>query len=73
MPPTQSKPPSRSKSKSLYSVHPSVAMVANGIAQLKDKTGRTIEEWITFVNRSGPKHEVARRDWLKARHGLGTN
>jgi len=73
MPATRSKPASGSKSKSLYSVHPSVAMVAGGIAQLKGKTGRTIEEWIAFVNRSGPTDEVARRDWLKARHGLGTN
>ncbi len=59
--------------KSPYSVHPSVATVASGIAQLKAKTGRSIEEWMTFVSKSGPKDEVARRAWLKDKHGLGTN
>lgn len=69
MPATKSKP--TSKSASLYSVHPSVAMVASSVAQLK-ATGRTFDEWMTFVNRNGPKDEVVRRAWLKEQ-GLGTN
>jgi hypothetical protein len=61
------------KSKSGYDVHPSLTMVQNVIANMKEKTGRTLEEWVKFVNASGPKKEEDRRDWLKKVHGLGTN
>jgi hypothetical protein len=60
-------------SKSLYSVHPSIPYVQNVIARLKTKTGRTIEEWVEFVKKDGPKTESERRIWLKERHQLGTN
>jgi hypothetical protein len=64
----------RSSSKKYgYDVHPSLAMVQSVIAGMKQKTGRTIEEWIEFVNRAGPPAEKERREWLKAKHGLGTN
>jgi Domain of unknown function (DUF5655)/Domain of unknown function (DUF4287) len=56
-----------------YDVHPSLAMVQSVIAGMKQKTGRTIEEWIEYVNRAGPPSEKERREWLKAKHGLGTN
>ena len=56
-----------------YSVHPSVAYTQKIIANLKTKTGRTIDEWIAFVKKEGPKTEVERRGWLKDRHKLGTN
>jgi hypothetical protein len=59
--------------KSLYSVHPGVAMIQNWIASLKEKTGRTLDEWIRFVKKEGPPTETERRDWLKEKHGLGTN
>jgi hypothetical protein len=59
--------------KSIYSVHPSVKMVQDAIANLKDKTGRSLEEWIKFINKSGPKDTPGRRGWLKEEHGLGTN
>ena len=36
-----------------YDVHPSLAIVQSVIAGLKQKTGRTIEEWIEHLNR-GP-------------------
>ena len=60
-------------SKSPYSVHPSVAYTQKIIANLKTKTGRTIDEWIAFVKKSGPKTEADRRAWLKEAHALGTN
>jgi Domain of unknown function (DUF5655)/Domain of unknown function (DUF4287) len=59
--------------KSLYSVHPGVAMVQNWIATLKSKTGRTIDEWMKHIKKEGPDDEKACRTWLKEKYGLGTN
>jgi hypothetical protein len=59
--------------KPLYSVHPGVAMVQKWVAELKQKTGRSYEEWLALVKKEGPADETGRRDWLKKKHGLGTN
>lgn len=59
--------------KSIYGVHPGVAMIQNALAKLPEKTGRSMEEWIACVNNTGPKGEAARRDWLKTEFKLGTN
>jgi hypothetical protein len=64
---------SKARSKSVYSVHPGVQMVQKAIAGLKEKTGRALEEWIAFIKKEGPPTEKERREWLKARHQLGTN
>ncbi len=61
------------KISSLYGVHPGVAMVQKWVAELKQKTGRSLEEWITLIKKEGPKDEKSRREWLKAEHKLGTN
>ena len=61
------------KKKSIYRVHPGVAMTQKRVAELKAKTGRTLEEWLKLIKKSGPKDEKARREWLKTEHGLGTN
>jgi hypothetical protein len=61
------------KSKSSYDVHPGVAMVQKWIAELKGKTGRSLQEWIALAKKEGPKDDRARREWLKAKHKLGTN
>src|SRR5271166_740731 len=66
-------PKSTAKSATLYDVHPGVAMVQKWIAELKPKTGRSLEEWITLVKKDGPKDYQARRAWLKSKHNLGTN
>jgi len=58
---------------SLYDVHPGVAMVQKWVAELKDKTGRSLEEWIAFARKEGPKDDKTRREWLKSKHKLGTN
>src|SRR5258708_33779060 len=58
---------------SLYGVRPSVAMVQKSLAELKENTGRSLEEWIALVNREGPKDEKSLRAWLKAKHKLGMN
>src|SRR5580658_3443634 len=61
------------KSARLYGVHPGVAMVQKWIAELKEKTGRSLEEWIAVAKQDGPKEDKARRAWLKTKHKLGTN
>jgi hypothetical protein len=58
---------------SVYDVHPGVQMVQKWVAELKEKTGRTLEEWLAFIRESGPTTEKERRVWLKKEYGLGTN
>jgi hypothetical protein len=57
----------------LYDVHPGVATVQKWIAELKQKTGRSLEEWMDFLKKEGPKDEESQREWLKVRFKLGTN
>ena len=61
------------KSKSLYSVHPSVVMVQKWIETLREKTGHSMEEWLKLIKKEGPPTEKERRLWLKEKYGLGTN
>jgi len=63
----------KATTKALYDVHPGVAMVQKWIAELKPKTGRSLEEWMTFVKKEGPKDEKGQREWLKINQKLGTN
>jgi Domain of unknown function (DUF5655)/Domain of unknown function (DUF4287) len=71
--------PPRSKTKKsadapiTYGVHPGVAMVMKWVAELKEKTGRTLEEWQAHIAKDGPNDLAERREWLKARYKLGTN
>jgi len=65
--------PSAAKSKSLYSVHPGLAMMQKWIHDLPAKTGRSLDEWIELTKTSGPPTEKERREWLKKEHKLGTN
>jgi len=58
---------------SLYSPHPGLSMVRKWKDELPAKTGRSLDEWIAFVKKSGPPAEKDRREWLKAEHKLGTN
>jgi hypothetical protein len=48
-------------------------MVQKWVGELPQKTGRSLEEWIALVKKSGPATEKERRDWLKKNHKLGTN
>ena len=64
---------STAKSQSLYGVHPGVAMVQKWVSELKEKTGRSLDEWIVFVKKEGPKGDLERREWLNTKHKLGTN
>lgn len=64
---------SLAKSESLYGVHPGVAMTQKWLAELKEKTGRSMEDWLALVKKEGPKDQKSRREWLKTKHKLGTN
>jgi len=58
--------------KSIYSVHPGVLMTQKWIAELKQKTGRSLEEWLKLIKKEGPKDEKERRNWLREKYGLNT-
>lgn len=63
----------QTRSKSIYSPHPSLALVQKWIAELKPKTGRSLDEWLRHIRKNGPSDDKACREWLKTEHGLGTN
>jgi hypothetical protein len=56
-----------------YDVHKSLRLVQSVIAGMKNKTGRSLEEWLQLTKKEGPSGEKDRREWLKQKHGLGTN
>jgi Domain of unknown function (DUF5655)/Domain of unknown function (DUF4287) len=59
--------------KSIYSVHPGVAMVMKWVADLKEKTGRTLEEWSALIRKEGPATVAERGRWLKEKFKIGSN
>lgn len=62
------------KSSVLYDVHPGVAMMQKWVGELKEKTGRTIEEWVELTQKDGPASgHKARVEWLKKKHKMGNN
>ncbi len=63
----------KASKKSLYSVHPGVAMVQKWLAELPEKTGRSLEQWVKLIEKSGPPGTKERREWLKQEYKLGTN
>lgn len=66
-------PTAKKAAKQKYDVHPSLAMVQKMMSGLKEKTGRSLEEWTKLVEKDGPETEKDRRAWLRSKHGLGLN
>jgi hypothetical protein len=62
-------PPTSSR----YSMHPSFAMEASSLANLLERTGKSIDDWVAIVQASGPADRKERAAWLKAEHGFTTN
>ena len=56
-----------------YDLHPSVRLVQSVIAGMKEKTGRSLDEWVRLANKQAPDGEKERVAWLKKEHELGTN
>ena len=48
-------------------------MVQSVIANMRKKTGRSLDEWIGLLKTEGPATEKERTAWLKTHHKLGTN
>jgi hypothetical protein len=48
-------------------------MTQKWVAELKQKSGRSVEEWVELVHESGLKEAKSRQIWLKNEHNLGTN
>jgi hypothetical protein len=63
----------RKPAANLYSPHPSIQYSRNVLAAMEKKTGKSYEEWVSVAKKSGLKTEEERRDWLKEKHGFGTN
>lgn len=62
------------KSSSLYDVHPGVAIMQKWIAELKAKTGRSLDEWVELTQREAPAAgHKARVEWLRHKHKLSNN
>jgi len=59
--------------KPLYSVNPRVLMTQKWVSTLKEKTGRSLDEWLAVVKTSGPGTEKNLREWLKQEFKLGAN
>ncbi len=61
------------KRKSPYSVHPGVAMIQKWVSDLQEKSGRSLDQWMKFIEDEGPKTMAERRAWLKEVHKIGGN
>jgi hypothetical protein len=48
-------------------------MVQKWLEELKEETGRSMEDWLALVKKEGPKDEKSRREWLKTKYKMGTN
>ncbi len=61
-------------STALYRAHPGVAMLIKWREELKGKSGRSLEEWCAFLDKSCKgKDAKARTAFLKSEHGMGSN
>jgi len=58
---------------SVYTLHPGFAMEEASLKNLKERTSRTLDEWIRIVKKSGPATEKECIAWLKKEHGITTN
>ncbi len=62
---------SATKRQMTYSVHPAVEYLQAIVANLPDKTGRSLDQWLSLMKKEGPKEEAEQVKWLKAKYGLG--
>jgi hypothetical protein len=65
--------PRKTAAGSLYSPHPGIEYARSVLANFERTTGKSIEAWVELLQTAGPADAKARREWLKAEHGVGTN
>ena len=63
--------PRKTKTQSLYSLHPGVAYVQAIIQNLPTTTGKSIEEWMLLLKKSGVEGAKEQKEWLKKEYKLG--
>jgi len=64
-------PRKASTSASLYSVHPAVAYCQAIVDNMPEKTGKSLEQWLTVMKKKKFENEKDCREWLKKEHKLG--
>jgi hypothetical protein len=47
-------------------------MVQKRLAELRENTGRSMQEWMALIKEEGPGDEKGRREWLKSKQKMGT-
>lgn len=52
---------------------PASVVEKSAAMHLRERTGRTLEEWVKVVLETGPATRKERAEWLKTKHGLGAN
>ncbi len=62
---------SATKRRIAYSVHPAVEYLQAIVANLPEKTGRSLDQWLALIKKEGPKDEAEQVKWLKTKHGMG--
>jgi hypothetical protein len=62
---------SAAKRRIVYSVHPAVEYWQAIVANLPEKTGRSLDQWLSLIKKEGPKEEAEQVKWLKTKHGVG--
>lgn len=64
-------PRKASASASSYSVHPAIAYCQAIVDNMPEKTGKTLDQWLTVVKKKKFEDEKQCREWLKQEHKLG--
>jgi hypothetical protein len=54
-----------------YSVHPSISYRQAIADNLAKTTGKSIDEWVRLIKKTGPSDDRACLEWLKKQHKLG--
>jgi hypothetical protein len=55
----------------LYSPHPQLGGGEEALAELRKKTGRTLDQWAALARKEGPRTGRELEKWLRDAHGLG--
>jgi len=63
----------KASAKPVYTLHPGFKMEAAYARNLQERTGKTLEEWVKIVKKSGPATQKDRANWLKTEFGITTN